>query len=963
MKKILPILSLVLILTIFLTGCGLPGLEEEKESREPLNLAEWPTPVPGVPTPTPTPFPKTTVVPKPTSAAVSDSAPDTAASPAVPASIEELGLDGLNLSGNTAELAEQISLITGGLEPIGAAMVLAADTTIHQGPADTEPVLGTLDQKELTAVLGKNAEGDWIYVITPSLVQGWLPFGSVRLIGNLAKAPELSPDQLNASSGQGGAASVLSGLSSGVPTSILSELPPAGTALVIVESTPIRSGPSTAYGALDTLQQGDVAGILGKNADGSWLYIATLAPAIGWVPIDTLRTLGDLEGLRVLPADPIAAIIGRATGSTASGGAISRQTIDVSDLEPVTSAQVSNALLNLRQRPGATYVLLDSLSQGDEVTILALNRDKEWALVKTTGGQLGWGSMDYLTTDGSLADAPQLVTLTPDKNHPADQVAPVATLSSSTTNVAITNNTGSTGNAATTSAASTGTIVTTDNDLALSANTLAPVGSGTVVEKIDMRRGPGTNYGQLHTLTLDEPITVWGVNEHRDWAVVESTNSRVGWVPVNTIKVPESALANAPQVLTAWVKSNEIEVLNGPGIFYDTVGVVAINDLVSVLGLNEGRNWVLIETLGGGRGWIPIRFLEISGSLNDIPELPAQPVAQTGSPGQAVPVPSGPPTGQLVFQTASGNDIMLINADGTGLHSLTQGIDPVLSYDGQQVAFTRWQGDSGSLWTINTDGTNERVILNEIRKAKGPDWSPDSSQIILNFQHGGHLKNKRQCRNIENSPNIPRNATDFKVGINSDFKPELCWTIPPDEQWSLRLVNVADGTSKDIYGGLYAFRPTFDPARPWRVVSDSGNGLLAVDINRDDYREPLTDNRADGSPVMSPDGSFIVVSTGVQGGHDIFRMNADGTGRVRLTQTPLWVPVQPDSNSSQWNNVAPAWSPDGTRIAFLTDRTGPWQIWLMNADGSDQRPMFSEDINDQLDITYNYVDERVLSWR
>jgi hypothetical protein len=35
----------------------------------------------------------------------------------------------------------------------------------------------------------------------------------------------------------------------------------------------------------------------------------------------------------------------------------------------------------------------------------------------------------------------------------------------------------------------------------------------------------------------------------------------------------------------------------------------------------------------------------------------------------------------------------------------------------------------------------------------------------------------------------------------------------------------------------------------------------------------------------------------------------------------------------------------------------------MNADGSNQRPLFSEAVNNQLNISYEFVDERVLSWR
>jgi TolB protein len=178
------------------------------------------------------------------------------------------------------------------------------------------------------------------------------------------------------------------------------------------------------------------------------------------------------------------------------------------------------------------------------------------------------------------------------------------------------------------------------------------------------------------------------------------------------------------------------------------------------------------------------------------------------------------------------------------------------------------------------------------------------------------------------------------------------------------VVNLADGSFKDVDGGTYAFRPAWDPAQAWRIISDGGRGLLELDINRD-YRQKITDEINDGSPVFSPDGRYLAVTMGQQGGgpgYDIYRLNANGTGRVRLTQTPLWETALP-GNDKLWNNVASAWSPDGSQIVFLTDRTGRWEIWLMNADGSDQHPLFSDEINDQLQITYNFVDERVLSWR
>jgi hypothetical protein len=57
-------------------------------------------------------------------------------------------------------------------------------------------------------------------------------------------------------------------------------------------------------------------------------------------------------------------------------------------------------------------------------------------------------------------------------------------------------------------------------------------------------------------------------------------------------------------------------------------------------------------------------------------------------------------------------------------------------------------------------------------------------------------------------------------------------------------------------------------------------------------------------------------------------MNADGSDERQLTDTPRF-----DEN--------PAWSPDGTQIAFQTERDGNFEIYVMNADGSNQRPLAS----------------------
>lgn len=948
MKKQFWILSTLIL--ILLVGCGPVGFfEEEQEPRERLNVSEWPTPQPTPAPATATPFPKTTLAPTATPTTAGQSQTTAAPAPA----------GRLNFSGNITELAQQVSDLTGGLTPVGAAIVSAGNTPLYQGPDDSSEVVDTLGQGTIAALLGKSSDGNWVYVITDTLVQGWLPAGSVNLTGSLADAPVLSPEQVNAVATE--ANQTMSSLAAGQLSLQEAGLNAVGVAFVTADGIAIRQGPGANYGSLGAMEQGDVAGVFGKNAAGDWIYTVGASLTRGWVPVEAMRVVGDLAAAPVLPNNPIAAAAARlgasVGGGSATGSAGQAQRVDVDSLQAVATARVNNFALNLRQRPGPNYNLLDTLNRNDEVTILGLNRDKQWVLLQTANGQLGWGSVDFLDIDGSLDDAPVLRTTPPGSNYPANQVAPMVAVSGdvATTSVAAA--------AGVSTEAEPAAAVEETGGPALPTNTLAPVTTGKGLEKVDLRRGPANSYGASGELTVDEAVTALAVNFEKDWVLLQTANSEVGWAPLGVVAL-EGPLDNAASVLSGWVTSNDLDVRRGPGIYFDTVGKVAINTLVSILAVDQGRSWALVEPLGGGQGWIQLRLLNISGSLDSVPQIAPESIATT-TPGEAIPAPGGPPTGKLVLQTSSGGDIMVINADGSGLRQLTNGIDPVLSNSGEQVAFTRWQGDVGTLWVINTDGTGERAILGETRKAKGPAWSPDDSQIVLNFQQGGRLNDKRDCNTLSDGggASIPRNAKDVSFQRNSEGVPVLCYTLPADPQWSLRVVNVADGSFEDMFGGVYAFRPTWDPNQPWRIVSDSGNGLLAVDVNRDDFRQPLTDSPNDGSPVFSPDGRFIALATNVQGGYDIFRMNSDGSGRVRLTETPLWVPVQPDSNGKQWNNVAPAWSPDGSQIAFLTDRNGRWEIWLMNADGSNQRPMFSDEINAQLDITYNFVDERVISWR
>ena len=86
----------------------------------------------------------------------------------------------------------------------------------------------------------------------------------------------------------------------------------------------------------------------------------------------------------------------------------------------------------------------------------------------------------------------------------------------------------------------------------------------------------------------------------------------------------------------------------------------------------------------------------------------------------------------------------------------------------------------------------------------------------------------------------------------------------------------------------------------------------------------------EGAPSWSPDGRQIAFyAEQASGKADLFVMNADGSGRRALLQTPAA------------GEGAPAFSPNGRHIAYDTDRDGNFEIYIMNADGTNTRRLTS----------------------
>jgi Tol biopolymer transport system component len=136
-------------------------------------------------------------------------------------------------------------------------------------------------------------------------------------------------------------------------------------------------------------------------------------------------------------------------------------------------------------------------------------------------------------------------------------------------------------------------------------------------------------------------------------------------------------------------------------------------------------------------------------------------------------------------------------------------------------------------------------------------------------------------------------------------------------------------------------------------------GRTGLQVIRPDERPAALGNDPNlGSPSWSPGGPRLVAQLRVNHRTEIVLLDANGAVAAYLTQPP---PTYERPGQPPPHNVAPAWSPDGRAILFLSDRAGAWQLYIMNADGSNQR-LFLPEALAGLTFRYDFAAERVVSW-
>ncbi len=411
--------------------------------------------------------------------------------------------------------------------------------------------------------------------------------------------------------------------------------------------------------------------------------------------------------------------------------------------------------------------------------------------------------------------------------------------------------------------------------------------------------------------------------------------------PAATVATADNMASTGARIVTDGARLN---VRSGPGLDFSIIGKVLPDQAVTILAQNSDGAWtqIALPPATTALGWVASPFIAgaATAAAGSAEPIDRTAVAAPSASTAPTAVGTGGLTGKLVFQDRQGGMIYLYVLDSGALTTLTSGFDPALSPDGSRVVFTRGGGENG-IYLINSDGSDEHKIFGERELLRSPKWSPDGQWIV--FTRGDEFnkcyidKETGRC-----FPFTPFDTTELETG--KDHIRKLA-RIDPNGNNYRDLAVVEDAMAPDWNGA--------------GIVYQSGAGLqitqdTPADTNRKLYFDIKRQYHQD--PDWQPTGDRIVFQQRQGSHYQIFAINQDGGGLVGLTRPATALVDQLPSN------VAPAWSPDGSQIVFLSNRTatneaGPWHLWVMNSDGSNQRQL---PVN--VAMHYDYVTEQMVDW-
>jgi Tol biopolymer transport system component len=255
---------------------------------------------------------------------------------------------------------------------------------------------------------------------------------------------------------------------------------------------------------------------------------------------------------------------------------------------------------------------------------------------------------------------------------------------------------------------------------------------------------------------------------------------------------------------------------------------------------------------------------------------------------------------------------------------------PDCSPDGRSVAFVRYDGRSMALWLLDLAAGRQVPLTSDGAVNVEPRWSPDGSRLAFVSTAGTghfllHVATVRDGQLWSRRTLTPDRRSEVARYYYSPFDHAInpAWTRDGRALLFVSNHEVAHGTGDLV-----------------RLAVDGGDTPRLVRQEETSWGM---------RPDVSPDGTRIVYASYLGGQwHQLWLLPADGGHAFPLTY-------------GDYDNTNPRWSPDGRRIAFISNRDGNTSLWTVDAFSGEQLPVRTSErryLRPHRELTIRVVDER-----
>ena len=363
----------------------------------------------------------------------------------------------------------------------------------------------------------------------------------------------------------------------------------------------VHTGPDASFEIVDVVAQNQKVGLLGRNADSTWVYVSTPNSKIGWITTTDLSASVPISNLPIVSVTVV---------PTSTATNVPQNTATAT---PVAAAGVVNTgKLNVRSGPSIEYGVVTQVVQGETVSLLARNPESTWLNIRTLSNVDGWVNAKYITTSYPISSLPVVGT-------------PV-----------------------------TGTPTAIPGTATPVLPTAVPGTSVVTASTLNVRAAAGLSYARVDQVYNGNILWVNGRNLDTTWISVVTPDGVAGWVNSKYISsnINFTTLPVTSNTGTGIVLTGRLNVRANPGAGNTILTSAPQGANMTLIGRTSDNSWLYLRAPDGIEGWSRADYLGTTTNVNSLVVLAgAVPTSSSPAPEQPIyPPPVTDPTNTAVLR-------------------------------------------------------------------------------------------------------------------------------------------------------------------------------------------------------------------------------------------------------------------------------------------------------------------------